>query len=279
MLDLYEQVSHKSRNNLPMKIYRTSGVYLHWHEEYEFIMIENGCALCVINGEPIVLKQNSVILLQSGVLHMIHPSSNNITAIVVSPSFWADKTVLELFSGHINFQSIFDHTDPVDLSVIEILKYIVKIYDEQCFGYEFIMKSKFTELFATLLQNGRFSHAPSLGKKLPAEFKNLMNYVHEHYSEKISLDTLSSISFYSKAYIIKLFKKYTNLTPSEYIIQYRLSMAKRMLQSSKENNLDIALACGFNSESYFIHIFKKHFGITPQAYRSRIKSTIAIPIE
>lgn len=275
MLDLYEQVSHKSRNNLPIKIYRSSGVSLHWHEEYEFIIIENGSALCVINGKSIKLKENNAVLLQSGVLHSIHQNNDiNITAIVVSPSFWADKTVLELFDGQINFQSFFNTADKLDRNVIEILKYIVKIYDEQCFGYQFIMKAKFTELFSILMLNKRFSHAPRLGKEISSEFKKMINYVHEHYSEKISLDTLSSISFYSKAYIIKLFRKYTNLTPAEYIIQYRLSMAKEMLLTGNKHIIDIAVDCGFNSESYFIHIFKKHYGITPHEYRSRAKYNI-----
>lgn len=273
MHNLYEQVSHKSGDNLPLKIYRTSGVAIHWHEEYEFIMIKNGSTLCMINGNPVELDENTVILLQSGVLHSVQNRNKNTTAIVVSPSFWADDTVGELFGGKISFQSIFKHTDPIDLAVIEILKYIVKLYDEQSFGYEFLIKAKFTELFAILLQNGRFSHTPRLGKKLSAEFKSLINHVHEHYAEKISLDILSGISFYSKTYIIKLFKTYTDLTPSEYITQYRLSIAQRLLRSSNENNLDIALACGFNSESYFIHAFKKHYGITPHAYRSKLASS------
>ena len=41
---LYEQICHKSED-LPMKIYKTNSVYLHWHEEYEFIMVEKGSVL------------------------------------------------------------------------------------------------------------------------------------------------------------------------------------------------------------------------------------------
>lgn len=268
MLNLYEQLQHKSGNDLPMKIYKTSGVYLHWHEEYEFIIVENGTALCIINGEPVNINKNTVVLLQSGILHSIHAHPNtNITAIVVSPSFWADKSFTELFSGQISFQYIFNNNNPIDHSVIEILKLIVNIYESQCFGYEFIMKAKFAELFAILIKNERICRTPKQSRKIPAELKNMMNYIHGHYTEKITLKTLSTISFYSPTYIIKLFKKFTNFTPAEYITQYRLTHAKRKLKNSIENNLDIALSCGFNSESYFVHAFKKRYGITPHIYR------------
>lgn len=267
---LYEQVSHKSKNNLPMKIYKTPGVYLHWHEEYEFIIPIGGSAFCVINGKQREIKENNAILLQSGVLHLIQPNSNvSIIAIVVAPTFWADNSVINLFGGQISFQDFFNPSNPIDAEVIEILKYIVKIYDEECYGYEFIMKAKFSELFSILLQNKRYSKTQKLGKEYPAAFKSLINYVHTHYSEKISLDILSDISYYSKTYIINLFKKYANLTPTEYITQYRLSVAQRMLKNDNISNLEIAVACGFNSESYFIHAFKKFYGITPKAYRNK----------
>ena len=100
---LYEQVCHKDEN-LPLKIYKTNSVYLHWHEEYEFIMVEKGTVLCVINGETIELNENKALLLHSGDLHSIHNDTNaNVIAIVASPSFWADELFASLFGENIKF--------------------------------------------------------------------------------------------------------------------------------------------------------------------------------
>lgn len=273
MSNLYEQVHHISGNNLPLKIYRTSGVYLHWHDEYEFIIIEKGSATCMINGEAVKLNQDSVAFLQNGVMHSMQCSKNTeVTAIVVSPSLWANKTDVELFDGQITYQRIFYTSNKIDLSVINILKHITKIYDNHDWGYEFQIKAKFTELFDILINNGRFSLEYEKNKKKPKEFQNLIHYIHEHYIDKITLDTLSELSFYSPTYIIGLFKKYTNLTPAEYIIQYRLNLAKNKLQSSSDTNLSIALSCGFNSESYFIQAFKRRYGMTPHIYRKELFS-------
>ena len=79
---LYEPIRHKSED-LPLKIYYTTGVYLHWHDEYEFVMVEKGNALCVINGETIELTENEALLLHSGDLHSIHGDTNaKIIAII-----------------------------------------------------------------------------------------------------------------------------------------------------------------------------------------------------
>ena len=266
----YEQVQHKSGNNFPLKIYKPSGVYLHWHDEYEFLIVDKGEVTCIVNGEALVMKEHSAAILQSGVSHsIIHNKNAQITAIVASPSIWINKTDENLFNGKIVFQRLFNASDNFDCNVIEILKDIENLYNDQREYYEFIIKAKFTLLFGSLIKNGRFSHIQLRERKRTKEFQMLINYIHSHYTDKLSLNHLSNVSFYSPTYIIQLFKKYTNLTPAEYIIQYRLSIALEKLQNSTDSNLEIALCCGFNSESYFIQAFKKRYGITPKSYRRK----------
>ena len=55
----------------------------------------------------------------------------------------------------------------------------------------------------------------------------------------------------------------------DYLNDYRLSMASRMLVSSDDNIIDIAAHCGYDNLSYFNRIFKKKYGITPSAYRRK----------
>lgn len=267
--DLYENVCHKVEN-LPIKIYKTRGVYLHWHTEYEFILVNKGSVLCIVNGEQITLSENNAILLRSGDLHAIHNDTDaEVTAIVVSPRFWANQSFSPLFKKEIQYQSFFNKDNDIDRSIINTLWEIVDVYNEKPFGYDFILMTRFSEIFACLLTNGRFTNSKKPSKPIPSEFNTLIDYIHSHYQEKIALDTLSNISFYSKTYIMKLFKRYTFLTPMEYIIEYKLEIAKEMLKNSTASNLRVAVSCGFNSETYFIRAFKKRYGITPSAYRKQ----------
>ena len=280
MQHLYETVSHKREDGFPLRVYHVSGVYLHWHEEYEFLMVEGGRARCMINGMPVELQEGGVVLLPSGALHSVSGTPGaTVTAIVASPSLWAGNGQEALFDGQISFQQVFDRKDPLSPSIISLLQSIIRMANASCLGYDFIIGAKFAEFFALLLQNERFSRSAQASKRVSREFKSMLAYIHTHYAEKITLATLSKISFYSATYIINLFKAYTNLTPMEYITQYRLSLAREMLLAGRERNSSIALSCGFCSESHLIQAFKKCYGMTPHAYRKQKAASVGTPAQ
>ena len=52
-----------------------------------------------------------------------------------------------------------------------------------------------------------------------------------------------------------------------YLKDYRLTMAARLLQSSDSSVLNIAAEVGFDNLSYFNRAFKEKFGVTPLKYR------------
>ena len=270
MDELYESIRHESDDGFALKIYKTAGAHLHWHEEYEFVLANESSANCIINGRSIRLEKGDALLIRGGVLHSFYSENEApITAIVASPTLFSCGDG-DVFDSDIAFREVYRADCENDAKVIDILKSAVTIYETKPFAYKYILKSKFICLFASLIENKCFSYDKTKSFSKPSELKTLMSYIHQNYSEKISLDALSEISFYSKSYIIKLFKKYTSLTPAEYIIGYRLAMAKNALKSTNSNNLAIAISCGFNSESYFVRTFKRHFGMTPQEYRKKL---------
>ena len=70
---------------------------------------------------------------------------------------------------------------------------------------------------------------------------------------------------------IFFFKKYMNMTMTEYLNQTRLDYALNMIQNSNKNVLTIAQTLGFSSISYFNVIFKKRYGVTPLEVRKNKK--------
>ena len=67
------------------------------------------------------------------------------------------------------------------------------------------------------------------------------------------------------------FKEYTGKTVNEYLTEYRIYIAKQLLEDTEKSILEIALECGFNEASYFIRIFKRQTGISPLKYRGQNK--------
>jgi len=67
--------------------------------------------------------------------------------------------------------------------------------------------------------------------------------------------------------VIFLFKKYTGYGLYEYLINYRLSQAKSLLNTTYLPVGEIAQKVGFESTSQFIKIFKKNENTTPLQFR------------
>ncbi|MBQ8408371.1 MAG: AraC family transcriptional regulator [Clostridia bacterium] len=261
-----ESVVHRS-GSLPLRIYDSSYVGFHWHEEYEFLLAEQAVTYCTVNGRHTTLRPGEAMLIQSGGLHSLFTeNATPLTAIVVHPSFWAGQEHANLFDGSISFPSYFSEQDALGKEVIALLRRIRDCYKAKEFGYEFRLKALFSTLFCLLLEHKAYEVTPSsVRKESPAD--KLFAYVHGHLQDDLSLDGIAGHLHYSKSYVIKLFKSNTGQTPTEYINRYRVERAKELLSSCDMSVLDISLACGYRNVGYFIRVFTRYTGVTPGKWR------------
>ena len=102
---------------------------------------------------------------------------------------------------------------------------------------------------------------------VPQFVQQVRGYLAEHYAERITLDDLSAQFAVSKFYLQKQFKHYVGYSPSEYLLQVRLTRAKEFLRTSDLPVAQIAADVGIQNVSYFINLFHRAEGITPAQYR------------
>ena len=67
---------------------------------------------------------------------------------------------------------------------------------------------------------------------------------------------------------MRYFKETMGTSFVDYLRDYRLTMASRLLTTSDSAILDIASETGFDNLSYFNRVFKKKYGMTPRQFRS-----------
>lgn len=96
----------------------------------------------------------------------------------------------------------------------------------------------------------------------------VLDYIHVHYNDTSLTNEFLAESFnYHPYYLSHLIKQYTGKSLHQYLISYRLKMAKENLISTDDSINIIAWKSGFHSTAYFIKIFKEYTGVTPRTYR------------
>ena len=96
--------------------------------------------------------------------------------------------------------------------------------------------------------------------------QRMQDYIAAHLCENITLADLSAVSLFSPWYSYRLFTQWTNMTPSDYIRQFRLSKSARKLRDENCKILDVALELGFRSVDGYQRAFFREFGCNPREY-------------
>lgn len=100
--------------------------------------------------------------------------------------------------------------------------------------------------------------------------KSVQRYIEDHYSEKIEVEDMAELTHLSKAAFCRYFKKMTLMTFTEFLNQYRIEQAKKLLILDK-NISETCYETGFESLSYFNRVFKKIVGKNPMQFKKQVR--------
>lgn len=102
--------------------------------------------------------------------------------------------------------------------------------------------------------------------------KKAVEHVHSHYMDKdLTVEALSQELHVSAAYFSTIFKRETGKSFINYLTDYRMEKALRLLMEEEEKTYIIAEAVGYSDPNYFSYAFKKKFGMSPSKYKSSNK--------
>lgn len=98
--------------------------------------------------------------------------------------------------------------------------------------------------------------------------QNVLNYIEDHLSENMKMETLANVASLSPYYFQRLFGRLVKKSVNEYVRLRRLAKASEALKSKEKRILDVALEYGFSDHANFTRAFKDAYGITPDEYRA-----------
>lgn len=104
------------------------------------------------------------------------------------------------------------------------------------------------------------------------QMSRVIDYVHTHLAEDISLRKLAALVDLSPFHFARLFRKSTGLSPHQFVIRSRILRAKELLLRPGAVIAEVATEVGFCDQSHLSAHFKRHLGVSPKRFaRSAIE--------
>lgn len=136
----------------------------------------------------------------------------------------------------------------------------------RCDVKEMFLQGKLLELISTAAAD----FAEGYTGKYAAYTKNIADactYMEKYFGEKIVLKNIADSASLSPVFFHTVFVSIKHCSPAEYLLNIRISSAKRFLRGTSRPLVEIAVQCGFGSQAYFCCVFKKITGVSPKKYR------------
>ncbi|MDP4132823.1 MAG: AraC family transcriptional regulator [Bacillota bacterium] len=253
-----------------------TSVPYHWHDEFEFLIIDKGSCACRVEDEEYILNAGQCIFFSGGILHSIYSCNMepfHYFAVVFHPYTLYGTDCSRYFSPQYSFQRIYDSKKEPDSKIINSLYDINDLAKDKPFAWELKVKHQLLNIFIEIFDNSYYTFSPSGRAKNTSndQLEKALQYIHTNFSSKITIENLSELLCYSPSYVNRFFREHMGRTPTEYIVSYRIHKARALLEETNISVLDAALDTGFNNVGYFIKSFKKQTGITPLKYKNTVK--------
>lgn len=285
----YQEKKSHAGAAFPFNIYLCSipldfrQVPLHWHDEMEIIYVKKGSGRVTVDFTPYRVSAGSLVFICPGQLHSIEQYEDermeyeNIIfrldmLISQNPDICNTDFLTPLLERRIDLETHLTKDFPFYTEIVRFLDEADEICMTSPPGYQLFIKSALYGMFFSLFSH--FAQKRSSHKDYASfeKIKFIIKYVEHHYGEKIAISDIARESGFSESHFMKYFKHTMGLSFTQYLNDYRLTMASRLLLTSDSSVLSIAEEVGIENPSYFNRIFKRRFGVTPSVYRKEYGS-------
>lgn len=98
---------------------------------------------------------------------------------------------------------------------------------------------------------------------------DVFRHISTHFQQEISLAEIAEIANMTVNSFCRYFKQRTRKTFTDFLNEFRIEYASKLVAGSTENFVSIAIDSGYNNTSYFNRKFKQITGMAPMAYRKK----------
>ena len=251
----------------------------HWHEALEFCYVQTGSVKVSTAGQTQVFQKGEGFFINSNVLtamdgtggciidsHLFHP-------VFLGGHF---KSVYEtkylnpvLQNKHLDLLPIRGDSD-AQRQLLQKLRQLSLLQSRE--DMEFQTRNCLSEIWLLLLEVLRSTQLKAPNAKNQDRILTMLSFIQENFDKKLTLQDIADAGTVSTRECLRCFRSSIRQTPMEYLTDYRLQAATRLLEASDLPIAEIAMRTGWGSSSYFTKIFRQILGKTPNDHRKEYRA-------
>ena len=265
----------KRQTNMYYTIVQDPHEEKHFHPDMEVIYVVLGSIKVRIIDTEYILNKRDVIVINSGVEHIVIGKDESIICIAYYPrsvlSLLCDKAEGMFFICNSTVNLEYSYKKIRNIFQEIVLEYMKQNEQNVCMEWSLLYK-----LLACLIDEFAISEESQDGHVLSdsVRLQKMIQYIIQNFSRNISLSELAEKMYTSSSTLSRFFKKQTGIYFADYVNQIRMRYAVQGLLYTEESITKIAVDSGFSNLSVFNRLFKKMYGSTPNEYRKKLKQSI-----
>jgi AraC family transcriptional regulator len=214
---------------------------------------------------------NEIILTPAGIRNGWHwHEQSKVIVITIDPAMLERFATSEL-GVVLGKQQLRDTPQMLDADLCQSATMLLHALRDRSTGSEVMYESLARIFLVKLVQ--RYGEMRSDKLELSrgftaSHYKRVLDYIADNFGNDISIDDMARVAGISSAHFSRLFKEVIGDSPYQFVMDYRVEQAKRMLRDPARTMVDIALGCGFADQAHFSRIFKRLTGQTPKSFRT-----------
>lgn len=262
-------------SSLPLAVWNTKVVYphqcVHIHDCVEMQFIRGGAGWCGIQGKHYPMLAGDLYIIPPGDTHeFVCDPGLKFVNIMFDETLFSREEMSIFQTFPVFTRSALAHKftfhPPLQEKLSPLLNGIEEELKFQNRNFRLNAKSLLIQFLILIERHIHESTGISAGGN-QQNISRIFDYIENHYTEKITLEKLASLTGNSPAYLGKQFKQLTGIPISEYLGRHRIEKARCELENTTDTIAEIADRLGFFDSSYFIKSFQAFVGLTPAQYR------------
>ncbi len=261
-----------------------ANVSWHWHDEWEFVVVHEGCPEFLLENQKLYIPKGDGIFINGRALHAIKNTIRGIEtpsgllhSAVFHPRliggntdsiFW--QTLVQPFNANQSTRFLLLHADiPWEKEVMDHFESAWEAIVSERDDFPNIARYELSASIRALVKHHDFASSNLSAKELidAGRIRTMLEYIEEHYNEDLDVDILSDTISVSSSACLRCFHKMLHTTPMQYVKHLRIKKSADLLLTTNKSAKEIAMDCGFNDISYYTRAFKEAYHMTPREYR------------